>query len=232
MRVFAIFIFFISALTAFGQDSTAYRKQVREELTQLFNKWNRARLNYDRKGLEQIFADDYVFIHGHGFIDNKAATVDDQLNTDTIQPVPIPDFDALQVFEDVAILKRLIKGPQGSNYNTNIFIKKNGKWLFAVSQTTLLQPERKTVIAKIDSLHIYLGKYESQGRFLTVTNENDTLVASIVKISKRKLSFAGSDIFFDKTGADYKFLKNENGKITGIFVRPRFGQEVQWKKIH
>lgn len=231
MKALVFFIFFTSVITAFGQESPAYHKQVREELIELFNNWNQARLKYDRKELEQIFADDYLFIHGHGFIDNKAATIDDQLNTDSIQPVPIPDFEALQVFENVAILKRLIKGPQGSNYNTNIFIKKNGKWLFAVSQTTLMQPERIFRTTKLDSLHIYLGKFESQGRLLTVTNEKDTLIASIVKIPRRKLSFAGSDTFVDKLGAEYKFLKNEKGEITGISNRPRFGQEVLWKKI-
>lgn len=231
MRTLTVFLFsLLFTSTAIGQEN-AGTKKVKEDILKLFSDWNQARLTYDRAALEQIFADDYTFIHGHGFTDDKAATINDQLNTDSIQPVPVPDLGQLQVFNDVAILKRLIRGPQGSNYNTNVFIKKNGRWQFALSQTTLLQPERKTMETKAETLAAYTGKYESQGRLLSITNRSDTLVANIAKIPKRKLLPAANNIFFDKLGAEYKFMRNEKEEVTGLTIRPRFGPETQWRKI-
>src|SRR4030095_2506942 len=100
---------------AIGQENPDLKK-VKEDILKLHADWNQARMKKDLKALEQIFADEYVFIHGNGFLDDRATALDDQINTDSVQPIPMPNLDDLKVYGDIAILKRLNKNPQGSNY--------------------------------------------------------------------------------------------------------------------
>jgi hypothetical protein len=217
-------------LSSAAQDST-YIKKVKEEIQKLYADWNQARLSYDRKALEKLFTDDYKWVHGAGFVDQKATAIDDQLSTDSIRAAPIPDLSQLQVYGDVAVLKRTNLGPEGPAFNTSIYVRQNGRWLFSLGQTTLFQPVRKTVQLSVEKLGAYTGKYERGGRTLMVMIENDTLQLKIARIPKRKLLPVSDNKFFDKLGSEYTFVKDAQDRTTQLIFRLPNGPEVEWKKI-
>lgn len=231
MRLLSSVILILFVLNpAIGQENPDLKK-IKEDILKLHADWNQARLKKDLKALEQIFAEEYVFIHGNGFLDDRATALDDQINTDSVQPIPMPNLDELKVYGDIAILKRLNKNPQGSNYNTVVFAKKNGRWQFALSQTTLFQRERNYIKLEPNALQYYTGKYEMNGRIAVVSNEKDTLRLNILRIPKRKMLPTADNLFYDKVGTEYKFIKNDQGQVTHLNLKPQFGQEGQWKKI-
>jgi|GEM_PF-4006076 len=215
---------------SFAQDNAATKK-AKDDILKLHSDWNEARIKKDVNGIEQIFAKEYVFIHGNGFMDDRATAIEDQINTDSIQALQIPDPDDITVYSDIAVLKRLIKNPGGSNFNTIVYVKRNGRWQIALHQTTPLQPERKYKKLAPNELQKYAGKYTMNGQTALVAKENDTLTVKIIRIPKRNLLPTTDNLFYDKVGTEYKFVKNVTGVVTQLIIKPESGLEEQWKKI-
>jgi len=100
-----------------------------------------------------------------------------------------------------------------------------------LSQTTLFQRERNYIKLGTGALQSYAGKYEMNGRIALVSNEKDTLRLNILRIPRRKMLPTADNLFYDKVGTEYKFVKNDQGQVTHLILKPQFGQEGQWKKI-
>jgi len=222
--------FGLTASLSFAQDN-ATTKKAKDDIQKLHNDWNEARAKKDQDGLEKIFAKEYVFIHGNGNIDDRATAIDDQLNTDSIQPLSVPNDDDITVYGETAVAKRLIHNPQGSSYNTIVYVKRSGRWQIALHQTTVLQPERKYKVLAANELQKYTGKYEIAGQFAVVSKENDTLKVRINRVPKRTLLATSDNLFYDKVGTEYKFVKNVTGVVTQLILTLDNGQETTWKKL-
>ena len=231
-RILTVVAFALIIHSSYAQDN-ATKKKAKDDILKLHNDWNEARVKKDINGLEQIFAKEYVFIHGNGFMDDRATAMDDQMNTDSIQPLRIPDPEDITVYSDIAILKRLLGNSDATNFNTIVYVKRNGQWQIALHQTTPLQPERKYKKLAPNELQKYAGKYTLNGQTALVTKENDTtLKVNIIKIPRRILMPTADNLFYDKVGTEYKFVKNVTGSVTQLIVRPESGQEEQWKKTN
>jgi len=226
----SVFAFVFASHLSFSQDN-ATTKKAKDDILKLHNDWNEARVKKDINAIEQIFAKEYVFIHGNGFMDDRATAIGDQINTDSIQALSIPDVDDITVYNDVAVLKRLIKNPGGTNFNTIVYVKRSGRWQIALHQTTPLQSERSYKKLAPNELQKYTGKYTMNGQTALVTKENDTLTVKIIRIPKRILLPTTDNLFYDKVGTEYKFVKNVTGVVTQLFIKEDSGQEGQWKKI-
>jgi hypothetical protein len=229
MRSFTVFFFALVLVFEATAQSTDI-ETVKKDIQKLYSDWNQARLAHDRQALEKLFTDDYAWVHGVGYLDDKATVINDQLSTDSINAVPVPDLSQLQVYGDAAILKRLSKTPQGPSYSTTIFVRRNGKWMFSQGQTTLFQPERKTMQLSADALSPYAGKYQ-RGRFLLVTRDNDVLNVRFARAPVRKLVCVAENNFADKLGSQYKFAKDEKGNITSLAFTLPGSAEVYWRKV-
>ncbi len=231
-RILTVVAFALIIHSSHAQDN-ATTKKAKDDILKLHGDWNEARVKKDINGLEQIFAKEYVFIHGNGFIDDRTTAMDDQMNTDSIQPLRIPDPDDITVYNDIAVLKRLLNNPDGANFNTIVYIKRSGRWQIALHQTTPLQPERRYKKLAPNELQKYTGKYTLNGQTALVTKENDTtLKVNIIKIPRRLLLPTADNLFYDKVGTEYKFVKNVTGVVTQLIIKEDSGQEGQWKKIN
>jgi hypothetical protein len=226
-------VFFFALVLGFEAtaQSTADIETVKKDIQKLYADWNQARLARDRQALEKLFTDDYAWVHGVGYLDDKATAINDQLSTDSINAVPVPDLSRLEVYGDAAILKRLSKTPQGPSYSTTIFVRQNGRWMFSQGQTTLFQPERKTIQLSAEALLPYAGKYQRGGRFLVVTRENDVLNVRFARAPVRKLVCVAENNFVDKLGSQYKFAKDEKGNTTSLAFTLPGSAEVYWRKV-
>ena len=240
MRVLlTLFSFFLMALSASGQTSggaSSKDANVKEELRKLFVELNEAFEKRDRAALERIYADEFVWVHGSGFVDDRAAHINDAFSIEVRTPLQIPNFDNLRVYGDAAILKNLLPpaAGRGSLYSTSVFAKRDGRWQIVHAQGTLMLPERKTV--KVDSkiLASYVGKYENDAKeSLTITSAGDALVLAVRRagIPKRTLAATSDVQFFDKLGFEINFSKDENGRVTHLTIRSQSGRESKWKKV-
>lgn len=177
MRVIlSVVVLVFAFLSSFAQDN-ATAKKAKDDILKLHNDWNEARVKKDLNALEQIFAKEYVFINGNGFMDDRATAIDDQMNTDSIQALRVPDPDDIIVYDDIAILKRVLKNPAGSNFNTIVYVKRNGRWQIALHQTTPLQPERSYKKLAANELQKYTGKYTMNGADC-ISNKRERYVES------------------------------------------------------
>lgn len=237
MRVL-VFIGFILLLSSFvlGQTSAeAYKNaQVKAELRKLFIELNQALEKRDRRTLEKIYADEFVWVHANGFADDRNTHINDAFSIEIRTPLQTRNFDKLYVYGETAILKDILlpAGGGGLVYSTSVFAKRDGRWQIVHIQGTRMQPERKTV--KVDSkiLDLYVGKYENDAKeSLAVSREGDALMLALRRagIPKRKLIATSDTQFFDKLGSEINFSKDETGRVTHFTILFN-GREAKWKK--
>lgn len=68
------------------------------------------------------------------------------------------------------------------------------------------------------------------GQTALVTKENDTLKVKVVRVPKRVLLATSDNLFYDKVGTEYKFVRNVTGVVTQLIIKPESGLEWQMKK--
>jgi hypothetical protein len=102
---FTIISVFLFAFPALGQTSSEANKnsQAKEELRKLFVELNEAFQKRDRKALERIYAEEFIWVHSVGYVDDRTTHINDSLTIETRTPLPIPTFDQLFIYGDVAI---------------------------------------------------------------------------------------------------------------------------------
>lgn len=209
-------------------------ERVREELRNLLSELNGAFEKRDRPALEKIYADEFIYIHASGYVDDKTTHIDEAFSIEIRKPLFLSDFKDLYVYGDVAILRTKTQIRTGEYFfGTSIFAKRNGRWQITQSQGTFLLPERVLVEVDPQTLDSYVGKYKNEANeLLTISREEKLLTAALhrVGIPKRKLISTSETQFFDKLGAEYNFFKQADGKIVHLRLRFRDRESV-WKRL-
>src|SRR4029078_5140591 len=170
---FFAFIFFISVYGHAQLSTSTNIDSVKEELKKLWIKAQDAGLKKDRKTLEAVYGDEFIFIHSSGEVNNRAEWINRILSIENYSPAPLPSFDELYVYGDAALLRA-----KGANRGTTVYAKKKGQWQVVQVQSTPIPSERKTVQLDSKILDQYVGKYEqAPGVFTMITKEGDMLMA-------------------------------------------------------
>jgi hypothetical protein len=194
---------------------------------------NEAVLKRDRETLEGIYADEFVWVHGLGYSDDKARHIEDVLSVDAPRPAPVPDLGQLRVYGDVAVLRSTGRSPlAGSMFGTTIFARTGGTWRIVQTQGTKMLPERKAVKVDAKVLDAYAGTYAGgAGERLTVTRDGDSLRLRVAGVPVRVLSAESEGVFFDKLGSEIAFHRGDGGRVTHMIVRMANGQERRWARV-
>jgi len=232
MRILMVLVIVVSMATvAMAQAHGDHNAKVKEELQKFFADLNEAMGKKDRPALERLYADEFQFIHGGGYVVDKARQINDIMNNDPLSstPVPVPSFDNLITHGDVVILRTTNRGIAG----TNIFAKRDGRWQVVQVQGTRLSPERKPVSIKMPLLDSFLGKYEfGPNAIATVTKEGDGLkwragnrpMVTLVPLSETRF-------FSRETDTEMSFTKNDKGQVTDVVLKIGVCQETKARKI-
>jgi len=143
MRILTTLAIVLSLMTVAAAQATndaSRQAKVKEELQQLFADLNQAITKKDRAALERIYADEFQFIHGNGYVVPKTAQIDGIMANDSLSatPVPAPAFDTFLLYGDVAVFRNTAQGLAG----TSIYVKKDGRWQVLQVQGTRLAPQR------------------------------------------------------------------------------------------
>ena len=231
--IIALVLLLLTSSAICGQTTSAAPRepQAKEELRKLFVDLNEALVKRDRAALERIYADDFQFVHTTGGVVDKTTQINNALANDRTStgPLPIPSFDGLLLFGDVAIFRTLERGVAG----TNIYSKKDGRWQIVQVQATRLPPDRKPITLDPKVLDAYLGKYEfAPGAYATVTKDGDALSWKPGNRPKSTLIPLTDSKFYSKENeAEMTFSKDEKGLVTGVVLRLGVCQESKAKKV-
>lgn len=201
--------------------------KAKEELQKLWNDMQDAAVKKDRKALESFFADEFVFIHSSGQEDNKQRRISNILSITDYTPAPMPSFDELFVYGDVAVLRA-----KGVARGTTIYAKKNGQWQVIQVQSTAMPPERKVIKLDATILQQYVGKYEqAPGVFTLITFENDTLRVKGATRPQIPILPLSDTLFFVKDNVgEFTFYKDAANKVTHYVLRVN-GREIKGVKV-
>jgi Domain of unknown function (DUF4440)/Domain of unknown function (DUF3471) len=225
---FLLFCFLMSNLVR-SQSATdrSHTDKVIPELQKLWNDMQDAAVNKDRKALESFYADEFIFIHSSGQEDNKLQRINSILSVTDYVRAPMPSFDELYVYGDVAVLRA-----KGAGRGTTIFVKKMGQWQIAQVQSTAMPPGRKTVTLDPKILRQYVGKYEqAPGVFTMITFENDTLRAKGATRPQIPILPLSDTLFYVKDNVgEFTFYKNDKNEVTHYVLRVN-GREIRGTKV-
>ncbi len=229
MRI-SFFSFFVLLNTlAYSQSTTTSNStsNVKNELEKLWNNMQDAAVKKDRKALEHFYADEFLFIHSTGQEDNKQRRIANILSINDYKPAPMPTFDELYVYGDVAVqrAKGMVRG-------TTIYAKKNGDWQVVQIQSTALPPERKIIKLDSKTLQQYVGKYEqAPGVFTLISFENDTLRAKGANRPQVAILPLSDNVFAVKDNVgEFTFYKDDQGRVTHYILRVS-GREIKGTKV-
>jgi hypothetical protein len=234
MRVFTTIatILFLTVVTSAQATSDANRQaKVKEELQKLFADLNEAIVKKDRAKLERVYADEFQFIHGNGYVVTKTAQIDGIMANTPLSstPVPVPSFDPLLLYGDVAVFRDTARNVAG----TNIYVKKNGQWQIFQVQGTRLAPQRNATKIDPQLLDSFLGRYEfGPGAVATVTREGDVLKwRGGNRLPVELVPLSDTRFFGKENDSEMTFTKNDKGQVTDVVLKLGVCQESRAKKI-
>ena len=200
---------------------------VKTEFRALMAELNAARAAHDRAALERIYADEFLFVHALGAPVDRKSQIDSAMNAGD-GALPVPSFDGLLVYGDVAVLR----APVEARFGTTIYAKKNGRWQIVQMQGTPQPSAKPAADVPVDVLRAYVGRYQQDnGLFVTMTLDGDRLSLQVDGRAKLALGADSSTVFALPAGAGtVTFAKAPDGGVTYEVKRPS-GQVVKGTRI-
>jgi len=227
----AIAFVLLTPVWAQAQSHQAKDDKTKEEIQKLFSDLNDAVAKRDRARLEQLYADEFQFIRPSGGVITKVMQVSGIMSNDPLAsvPIPAPALENLMVYGDTVVARHTVRGTAV----TSIFVKKDGRWQLLQAQGTRLAQDRNPI--KLDSklLDSFVGKYEfGPNAIATLTREGEILrwrggnrmPVTLVPLSE-------TYFFAKETETEMRFVKNEQGAVTGVVLRLGSCQDSNAKKI-
>jgi len=102
-------------------------------------------LKKDRATMERLYADDYVYNHSNGTVNNKTQEIAEYMSSDLKWTAHKTDDLKVRMYHDVAIVTGLsiltgsAKGyASGPRRFTEVWVRRNGRWQTVGGQSTLV----------------------------------------------------------------------------------------------
>jgi ketosteroid isomerase-like protein len=217
-------------------------EKVFAELKKVYEAVGEAVAKRDRAALEQLYADEFVFIHSTGGMDTKSEWIAKSL---TIEPesarLPPPEGEReLHVYGDVAVMHghnalTIDNQPNPrSLWMTHIYVKRGGRWRIAQMQgTPIPAPRAAAVVVDQKILDAYVGEYEyPNGDHVLVAREGDTLTSQRTGRPKVTLAPASETQFIiNGTDSQMTFFKDGEGRVTHFTIHRGARGDETAKKI-
>jgi len=196
----------------------------------------------DRAAFERLLAEEFTFVHSTGGRETRAQFIDNNVAGATIAQGS--DFETLdekiRVYDDrfavwmsSSVARMRGTGRENRLRSTNLFIKRDGRWLYLSGQSTRLPSRPKAVAVEAAVLDGYVGEYTvPPARTLTIRKDGDALRVALAGFSEAELvpHSATEFVWFNPESNLYSelhFVKDAAGRAThAIWVRE--GEEV-WR---
>jgi hypothetical protein len=183
----------------------------------------------NRAALETWIADDFTFIHARGSVLDRAQYLAETTARGTAPSIETTEEKLTMYGGHTAVfVSRATTKTAETETNvrsTQIFIKRDGRWLWILGQSTLL-PARPAA-ASIDpkQLDAYPGIYRLKaGRIIVVQRKGDQLFVEISGRRPGELIPRGGDefVWFNpdaNVDATFTFVRDANGRANEIVFR-------------
>jgi len=186
-------------------------ESVKAQLQALMTALNTALTARDRAALERIYADDFLFIHALGVPVNKTQQIAAAMAAPPGGSLPIPGFDGLLVYGDVAILRT----PDRTRFGTSIYVRRDGRWQVLQIQGTPMPAAPSAVTIDPGILKNYAGRYQQDnGLFVTLAFENGGLSLQVDGRQKLPLTADSASHFTLPAGAGEITFATAGGATT------------------
>ena len=108
----------------------------------------------DRAALEQVYGDEYSYIHSNGSIANKAQELSDVMSPDvkwtssTLTDVKVRAYGGAAIVSGVETLQGTAKGyVPGPRRFTDVWVNRNGRWQQVAGESTIVSKDTSTTAA-------------------------------------------------------------------------------------
>jgi hypothetical protein len=222
-------------LLALGLGSAALAQTPEEvrtkaEIKAFYRDLNAAIAARDRPALERLLDENLVWVHGFGYADDRATVIAEALERDPPLPMRVPEFgpgSRLVLRGDTAVVRLpMAKTMTGEPaFATIVLVRKDGRWRLLQTQATVMVVLPPEVPLPPGRLAEYAGAYAfPDGPAPPIALENGVLVSIGRVTPKRRLVPIGPDRFMTKVGAEYRFERGPDGKVSAYIVRNRQGE--------
>lgn len=199
------------------------------EVVAVIDSIDAAARRHDRAALERLYAADFLFVHGQRGIVTREEQISGLLTRDgsagrMLHLAP----DSVRVVGDVTILRLRQQGA----FSTSFFIRHEGRWQLAQTQTTLLVSAPLAVAIDSAALAAYAGHYTRNDTYVDVTRTGDTLFIQRAGGVRLPVVPIGPDRFHDRFGATLTFGRDAAGKVDTFRYLPATGEERLWTKTN
>ncbi len=99
----------------------------------------------DRATMERLYADDYMYLHSNGTVNNKTQEIAEYMSPDLKWTTHKSDDLKVRIYRDVAVVTGLstltgsAKGyVSGGRRFTEVWVRRNGRWQSVGGQSTLV----------------------------------------------------------------------------------------------
>lgn len=99
----------------------------------------------DRATMERLYADDYMYLHSNGTVNNKTQEIAESMSPDQVWTAYKTDDSKVRIYRDVAVVtglstltgsaKGYVSGPRRF---TEVWVKRSGRWQMVGGQSTLV----------------------------------------------------------------------------------------------
>jgi Domain of unknown function (DUF4440) len=187
----------------------APQESVKAELQALMTALNTALAAHDRAALERIYADDFLFVHALGVPVDKTRQIAAAMAAPPGGSLPVPSFEGLLVYGDVAILR----APDRTRFGTSIYVRRDGRWQVLQIQGTPMPATPAAVTIDSGVLTSYAGRYQQDnGLLVTLTLENGGLSLQVDGRQKLALTADSASHFTLPAGAgEITFATSSSG---------------------
>lgn len=219
-------VLLLSILLAAGSAApqTAERSKVEDLLVTLSKQRFTAFAAGDRATLQQMIADDAIFMYSDGRSLNKRQMLDAVAKFPGTYEIHYEDVQVRNFRSSAMVCFRLVYrdstalDPQPIQYlETDTFALRNGRWLMVgVHGTAVPYPEAHEIAVTLAMLDAYVGDYEARDQHYTITRVGNQLFGQRSGYPKAQWHAESQDLFFvdgDSAGRRI-FVRDEAGRVS------------------
>lgn len=206
---------------------------VRAAIRELIRERNEAARRHDRAALERVYAEEFLFIHTNGGIDDREDMIAGILTIDSPTPIAPPRLDDLLVYGDVAVYRDrdpTARGPR--SFRTTIYARENSRWRIVHLQGTMLPPELAVARVAPEVLDGHVGRYaQASGSRIAITRSGDTLFIQGDGRPRLALTPTSDSTFVTKYAGELAFHRDAARRTTHLVLRQPGNRDVRGDRV-
>lgn len=217
--------------------SPTHAEHIKAQLRAFAHEQFRARRDKDRAALERLYADEFVFVHAFGYVDDKQTVIREAMEETQPPRLFLPTFEPPEAFHltDELAIVRHARGRTGMDtpaMGTWIFVHRDGRWQLLQVQSTELAVLAPEIPLDPAAMSAYVGTYRTpDNQDVRVERRVDGLYVTGARFPARKLIPIRTDAFTTILGNELEFRRGADGRVVGYTSTFRRLRETKAERV-